>query len=81
MKVICVDDKPIIKTNGGVSFGYNLTKGKTYKCLGTKMHPNGIMCYNIEGLGLKQIIRFREIETDWVDEVLEKLEVESSNVC
>ncbi len=76
MKVICINAKPIHLPNGKISNGTGLVKDEIYEYTDIQTHWNGRKCYNIKGLGLKQTIRFREIDTNWVDELLESIKNE-----
>jgi hypothetical protein len=81
MKVICIKAGPIHLHNGGISYGTGLVKDKIYEYTDLQTHWNGKKCYNIKGLGLKQTVRFKEIDTDLVDELLESIQDEELVNC
>lgn len=50
--------------------------GKIYNVLDKRINPdpdNNVLCYDIEGLGLKYHIRFKPVDDDWVDGLLESV--------
>lgn len=84
MKVICIN-AGVIETNGVIWEGSDLIEGKIYEAL-DEVIDDGVKCYlleeflneiilphqigSIKGTRLKK--RFRIIDTDWIDEAIEK---------
>lgn len=77
MKLICINDKQIQLPNGTISYGLGLVEGELYEYSTIDTHWNGRMCYNIKGLGYRQVARFREVDGGWVDELEHKLKEEA----
>lgn len=79
MKVICINAKLIKSADGSTAWATGLKEGKIYNALGKTKSHFGDWCYEIEGLGLKQCVRFKPADYKWVEELLEMIseEVES----
>jgi len=81
MKVICMNNKVMSSKSGIPSNGTGLIEGKIYEVVFISQSSFGDGdCFVIKGLGKKRADRFREIETDWVEELLnsiaEEVEIE-----
>jgi hypothetical protein len=66
MKLLCINDKPIIRhdVNGNLrkSLAYMLTEGEVYTTRGKRyIDEDGDECYYIDGLGSRLAIRFTEL--------------------
>jgi len=76
MKVICINAGSIKKA-WGVGNGGGLVEGRIYTAVDEAIDEEGEDCYIIEELlhrsfGLRLKCRFRIIDTDWIDEAIEK---------
>jgi hypothetical protein len=82
MKVICINAGPI-RSKGILSIGGGLVEGIIYTSIGEHTDEDNEPCYIIEELinepriyggvkGSKLKSRFRIIDTDWIDEAIEK---------
>jgi hypothetical protein len=81
MKVICINNKVLPSKSGIPSSGSGLLEGKIYEVVSISQSSFGDGdCFVIKGIGKKRADRFREIETDWVDElwnsIIQKVEAE-----
>jgi len=80
MKVVCIKDGIMSSKSGNPSLGTGLKKGKIYEVVSISKSSFGDGdCYVLKGLGKKRADRFREIETEWVDKLLNSLNIEE--VC
>lgn len=82
MRVICINAK-IIRTPETTHLGAGLEEGKIYNALDKRINPdpnNSVLCYDIEGLGLRYHIRFKPVDDDWVDDLLESVVKENELV-
>lgn len=74
MKVICINNKVMSSKSGRPSQGTGLIQGKIYEVVSISKSSFGDGdCFIIEGVGKKRADRFREIETDWVEELLNSI--------
>lgn len=64
--------------SGRPSKGTGLIEGKIYEVVSISESSFGDGdCFIIKGLGKKRVDRFREIETDWVEELLNSITEEA----
>lgn len=73
MKVVCINDKALKSADGSIGSGSGLKKGEVYEYTHIEKSIFGDDCYFINGLGLKQCKRFKPIDNQWVDELLNKI--------
>jgi hypothetical protein len=74
MKVICINNKLMSSKSGIPSKGKGLVEGKIYEVLYIQPSSFGDGdCFVIKGIGKKRADRFREIEMEWVDELLSSI--------
>jgi len=78
MKLVCINNRPIPNKHlGNNSIGVGLVEGEIYTTDGS-IYPNpitGNKCYFIEETqDLKRVERFREVDNDFGEEVIKKLE-------
>ena len=81
MKVICIN-AGVISSGRWVSYGEGLVKDKIYTVAGECIDSGGDECYILSELvnhttynapnGAKLKCRFRPLDTDWIDEAIEK---------
>ena len=76
MKVVCINAKPIKNADGSTAWATGLKEGQIYNSLGKTKSHFGDWCYEIEGIGLKQCVRFKPAEDDWVEELLARISEE-----
>jgi hypothetical protein len=76
MKVVCINAKPIKSADGSTAWATGLKEGQIYNSLGKTKSRFGDWCYEIEGIGLKQCVRFKRAEDDWVEELLARISEE-----
>jgi hypothetical protein len=80
MKVVCINDGIMSSKSGKPSMGTGIKKGKIYEVVSISKSSFGDgNCYVLKGIGKKRADRFREIEMEWVDELLNSLKVDE--VC
>ena len=72
MKVVCINAKPIKSADGSTAWATGLKEGKIYNSLGKTKSEFGDWCYEIEGLGLRQCVRFKPSDDDWVKYTMDK---------
>lgn len=74
MKVVCINNKIMSSKSGLPSKGTGLVEGEIYEVVSISESSFGDgVCFIIQGIGKKRADRFREIETDWVDEILNSI--------
>jgi hypothetical protein len=74
MKVICINNKVMSSKSGIPSIGVGLVEGKIYEVVSISQSSFGDGdCFMIKGIGKRRADRFREIKTDWVDELLNSI--------
>ena len=80
MKVVCINDGIMSSKSGNPSQGIGLKKGEIYEVVSISKSSFGDGdCYVLKGMGKKRADRFIEIETEWVDKLLNSLKLEE--VC
>jgi hypothetical protein len=80
MKVVCINDSIMSSKSGNPSLGTGIKKGEVYEVVSISKSDFGDGdCYILKGVGKKRADRFREIETEWVEELLNSLNIEE--VC
>ncbi len=80
MKVVCINDGVMSSKSGNPSLGTGIKKGEIYEVVSiSKSNFCDGDCYVLKGIGKKRADRFREIETEWVDELLNSLKLDE--VC
>jgi predicted ATP-grasp superfamily ATP-dependent carboligase len=77
MKVICINNKPINDTDGIPACCNDLVEGKIYSAEYVAKSSWGNDCYFITEIqSLRRVERFRRLDDNWVEELLERLKSE-----
>ena len=75
MKLVCINAKdiPNLTGKGNPHKGTGLIKGEIYTSTGIEHPHEKISVYLIEGVGKRLTQRFREVNNDGIDELIENI--------
>lgn len=74
MEVVCINSKPINDPDGIPAWCDDLVEGQVYTAEYVAKSSWGNACYFISEIkALRRVERFKPIDDNWIDELLEKL--------